>query len=304
MQNLNSLMRHVRLTRRQFIGGALATGVNLAAWPTALFARLGSRRPLWAARKRKGVVYIVGETWPQPGDWHDPVVEGLLRRCGRLWTETNQIYRRPTKDLIDAFGTATDASSLKQLSPAQRSRLLQAAASCGVSLTDLANLRPWLAGAALEDAFYEKTGLTGKSARAILLAQAEAAGIPASSEFATKDDVFAWMGGLSPTEGMQFLCYEMDCVLLGRTGAAQVSSDWLAGRTGPAAALADHERRAYPELYVKLTLDRNRAWVPRFESMMLDPTPTMVIIGMFHLVGQDSVLTQLRQNGYDVVQVS
>ncbi len=171
-------------------------------------------------------------------------------------------------------------------------------------MKDLANLRPWLAGAALEDAFYEKTGLTGKSAREILLAQAEAAGIPVSSEFTTKDDVFAWMGGLSPTEGTQFLCYEMDCVLLGRTGSLQISSDWLAGRTGPASVFVDHERHAYPQLYAKLTLDRNRAWVPRFESAMLDPTPTMVIIGMFHLVGQDSVLTQLRQNGYDVVEES
>jgi uncharacterized protein len=169
---------------------------------------------------------------------------------------------------------------------------------------DLDDLRPWLAGAALEDAFYEKTGLTGKSAREILLAQAEAAGMPVSSEFATKDDVFAWMGGFSAREGTQFLCYEMDCVMLGRTGSTRVSSDWLAGRTGPAAAFVDHERRAYPELYVKLTLDRNRAWVPRFEAMVLDPTPTMVIIGMFHLVGQDSVLTQLRQNGYEVVQES
>jgi uncharacterized protein YbaP (TraB family) len=301
MRNLDS---QTRLTRRQFIGGAVATVASLPAWPTQLFARLGSQRPLWSARKGHGVVYIVGETWPQPGDWHDPVVEGLLGRCGRLWTETNQIYRRPTKDLIEAFGKATDASSLKQLSPAQQSRLLQAAASCGVSLKDLSDLRPWLAGAALEDAFYAKTGLTGKSAREILLAQAEAAGIPVSSEFATKDDVFAWMGGFSPNESTQFLCYEMDCVLLGRTGMAQVSSDWLAGRTGPASAFVDHVRRAYPELYVKLTLDRNRAWVPRFESMVLDSTPTMVIIGMFHLVGQDNVLTQLRQNGYDIVHES
>jgi uncharacterized protein len=110
------------------------------------------------------------------------------------------------------------------------------------------------------------------------------------------------MGGFSPDAGTQFLCYEMDCVLLGRTGMARVSSDWLAGRTGLASAFVDHERQAYPELYVTLTLNRNRAWVPRFESMVLDSTPTMVIIGMFHLVGQGNVLTQLRQNGYDVVQ--
>jgi uncharacterized protein len=287
-------------SRRQFLGAALAAGVSLPFSTARALARLGAVRPVWTARKKGRLIYIVGETLPRPRDWDDPAVEEVLGHCGRLWTETNQIYRRPAKPLVEQFGRATDTAPLQLLSRTQMSRLRQAAASCGVSLDDLAGMRPWVIGATLEDAFYVKAGLSGKSAREVLLDRAPAAGIPVSSEFATKDDVFAWMGAFSPTEDAQFLCYEVDGILLGRTGALQMSSAWLAGDTGPAAAFLDHERRAYPELYVTLTTDRNRGWMPRMESMLLDPKPTMVIIGMYHLVGPESVLTQLRLAGYDV----
>jgi uncharacterized protein YbaP (TraB family) len=287
-------------SRRQFVGAAFAAGVCIPFSTVHALARLVAVRPVWTARKKGRLIYIVGETLPRPSDWHDPAVEGLLGHCGRLWTETNQIFRRPANALVEQFGRATDSAPLKLLSRTQMSRLRQATASCGVSLDDLAGMRPWVIGATLEDAFYAKAGLRGKSAREVLLDRATAAGIPVSSEFATKDDVIARMGGFSPTEDAQFLCYEVDGILLGRTGALQMSSTWLAGDTGPAAAFLDHERQAYPELYVKLTVDRNRGWMPRFESMLLDPNPTMVIIGMYHLVGPESVLTQLRRAGYDV----
>lgn len=251
-------------------------------------------------RKNGKVAYIVGETWPQVNDWHDTVIEPLLRQCGRLWIETNQIYRRPTKDLVAQFGATSDPEPLKLLPPSQLERLRKAADVCGVSLKDFDGLRPWVIGASLEDAFYEKAGLKGKSAREMLQAEADAAGIPVSSEFATKDDVFVYMGGLSPTADAQFLYYELDTVLLGRSGCEHVSSTWLAGQTGPATAFLEHERQTYTELYGKLTLDRNRAWVPRFESMMLDEKPTMAVIGMFHLVGEESVVAQLRQAGFEV----
>ncbi|HXB27791.1 MAG TPA: TraB/GumN family protein [Gemmatimonadaceae bacterium] len=291
-------------TRRQFIRGTFATGACFLFEASPALAILTSQRPLWTARKQGREVYLVGETWPQPNDWHDPVIETLLRTCGHLWTETNQIYRRPTKELVEQYGASPDASPLKLLSHAQMARLHKAADACDVSLKDLAGMRPWVIGATLEDAFYQKEGLRGKSAREILLARADSAGIPVSCEFAAKDDVFVYMGGLSPIEDAQFLYYELDGVLLGRTGSERISSNWLAGHTGPAAAFVDHERRAYPELYVKLTVDRNRGWVPRFESMMLDEKPTMVVVGMFHLVGQDSVLSQLRHAGYEVAQTN
>jgi hypothetical protein len=106
------------------------------------------------------------------------------------------------------------------------------------------------------------------------------AGIPVSSEFATKDDVFAFMGGFSPTEDAQFLCYEMDGVLVDRAGSERISSNWIDGRPEPAAEFVDHMRRAYPELYLKLSLDGDHRHVSSRR--------------------RGSVFTQLRRAGFDV----
>ncbi|MGH1557013.1 hypothetical protein ACRAWD_02795 [Caulobacter segnis] len=86
-----------------------------------------------------------------------------------------------------------------------------------------------------------------------------------------KDDVFAWFAGMTPKPEAQFLCYAVDGALLGREGSGSwISKDWLAGRQAAAADFVEHERRDYPELYAKLTVDQDRAWVPRFETMLKD----------------------------------
>ena len=102
-------------SRRQFVGAALAAGVCIPFSTVHALARLVAVRPVWTARKKGRLIYIVGETLPRPSDWHDPAVEGFLGHCGRLWTETNQIFRRPVKALVEQFGRATDSAPLKLL---------------------------------------------------------------------------------------------------------------------------------------------------------------------------------------------
>jgi uncharacterized protein YbaP (TraB family) len=105
---------------------------------------------------------------------------------------------------------------------------------------------------------------------------------------------------MSAVQETQFLCYVVDGVLLGRAGSELVSSSWLSGQAGPATKFVEHERRDYPELYAKLTVERNRAWVPRFETMLRDPKPAMVVVGLYHLVGPESLLVQMRRAGFHV----
>lgn len=272
----------------------------MVAHPSLAWGTSAAAPPIWTVRKGGKIIHVLGESLPRPANWHAPRVEALLLQCGHLWTETNQIYREPAAALAERFGMATSTAALDLLSPVQKTRLNKAAAAAKVTLGDLAGSRPWLIGAVLEDAGYQAAGLTGKSANTILSDRASQAGIPVSSEFATKDDVFAWFGGMSPLQEAQFLCYVVDGVLLGRSGSERISANWLSGRPGPAKAFVDHERRDYPQLYVKLTAERNRAWVPRFEMMLGEAKPTMVVVGLYHLVGPDSLLVQMRKAGFEV----
>ena len=255
---------------------------------------------MWKVSKGGRAAYVLGESLPRTVDWQDPDVQALLTNCGRLWTETNQTYRESTDALVKKFGMSADASPLGALSTEQMARLRAAAVRTQTSLGDLAGARPWLVGATLEDAGYRAAGLNGRSASTTLRAQAIAGGIPVSTEFPLKDDVFAWFGEMTPDEDAQFLCYAVDGVLLGLSGSEQISSAWASGRPGPAARFVEHERRDYPALYRKLTLARNRSWLPRFELMTKDAKPALVVVGLYHLVGPDSLLVLLQQAGFTV----
>ncbi|MGB3627242.1 MAG: TraB/GumN family protein, partial [Henriciella sp.] len=53
-------------------------------------------------------------------------------------------------------------------------------------------------------------------------------------------------------------------------------------------------------VYEAIFLDRNKTWVPQIEAMLDEPGTVFVAVGAGHLAGPDSVITMLRDEGYDV----
>jgi uncharacterized protein len=54
-----------------------------------------------------------------------------------------------------------------------------------------------------------------------------------------------------------------------------------------------------PEEDAMLLSDRNRAWMEQMPKMLAD-APTLVVVGAAHLVGDEGLLSLLRQSGYTV----
>jgi uncharacterized protein YbaP (TraB family) len=58
-----------------------------------------------------------------------------------------------------------------------------------------------------------------------------------------------------------------------------------------------------PELFRKLTTDRNLRWLPQIEKMLQDPKDDyLVVTGALHMVGRDGLVELLRRKGYRVEQ--
>lgn len=58
----------------------------------------------------------------------------------------------------------------------------------------------------------------------------------------------------------------------------------------------------YPELYRRVLLERNRAWMPQVQ-VLLDKhsrDDALVVVGAMHLLGPDGLVEQLRAKGYEV----
>jgi uncharacterized protein YbaP (TraB family) len=62
--------------------------------------------------------------------------------------------------------------------------------------------------------------------------------------------------------------------------------------------LSENMRKEFPKLYKRLLTDRNRDWIPTLETLMDSGKRTLVIVGVGHLVGENSVINLLKSRGY------
>jgi uncharacterized protein YbaP (TraB family) len=62
--------------------------------------------------------------------------------------------------------------------------------------------------------------------------------------------------------------------------------------------LSENVRKEFPKLYKRLLTDRNMGWIPHLETLMDSGKRTLVIVGVGHLVGEDSVIDLLKARGY------
>ena len=56
----------------------------------------------------------------------------------------------------------------------------------------------------------------------------------------------------------------------------------------------------YPEVYRSLLVERNNNWLPKIEQLIKQPGEKFVLVGALHLIGEDGLLQQLAQRGYQV----
>lgn len=288
--------------RREMLVRLIAVPIALAAGTSS--ATDAASYPVWVIETGGAPVYLLGHTPPRPMDWSDSRIEGLLHTCSSLWNETNQTDRTNAQDLMQRYGIDPNKPLHTWLSASDRARLSQAAKITGIPEDALGPFRPWLAGQALEGAFFSTPGVNGRNADAVLVSEASETGVPVSSEFATKVDAARWFGDFSPVQEVQYLRYILDEILTGHDEGQRIYADWAAG--GKDVRAEDWVRkmkRSYPELYRSIVVTRNRGWVARIRSMFSEPKPSMIVVGLYHLVGADSIQVQLRNNGLSVKRI-
>ncbi len=59
-----------------------------------------------------------------------------------------------------------------------------------------------------------------------------------------------------------------------------------------------------PELYQFMLVDRNKQWVPAIKRWLGTPEVEFILVGVLHLAGKDSVLSEIEKAGYKVEQLN
>lgn len=185
------------------------------------------------------------------------------------------------------------------------SRLQAYAASNGLPLDRLAGMKPWFIGLTVSIAQMTKQGMDPQAGldRYLMRRAKEAGKSGAGLESAASQ--IALLDGMSAVEQRQLLGEALEQVDKGDVQSARLHDAW---RRGDDVVLwkdmAQQMKRSYPQLYQRINVDRNNAWLPQLERQLkAGQGPTLVVVGALHLLGSDGVVEKLRGKGYAVERV-
>jgi uncharacterized protein len=166
--------------------------------------------------------------------------------------------------------------------------------------------QPWFAGLMVSVVELTKQGLDPELGldRHFMAKAAEAGKQTAALESGAEQ--IAVFAGMSEREQLQMLAESLDQAA---AGPAQIDRMHLQWRTGDAGGLwngmALQLKRDYPQLYRRINIDRNEAWVPQLAGRLEADggDNALVVVGALHLLGEDGVVEKLRAKGYKVERI-
>jgi uncharacterized protein YbaP (TraB family) len=189
------------------------------------------------------------------------------------------------------------------LPPATLARLKAYCRDKGLDAANLEAFAPWfvsltlLSGEMVEQGFDPKLGLDRH-----LMAQAADAGKPTSG-LETAADQIGLLSGMPLSVQREMLDEFLDDAKDGEDSLDALHASWRRGDEKAIEAEMVKELAArYADLYRRINVDRNQAWLPQLRGMLdrAGTDDTLVVVGALHLVGRDGLVQQLQAKGYRV----
>jgi len=301
-------MRALQKNKKHIIASIVCvvwTSVNLLGSVYELAA--AEKRSLWKVQSKSNTVYIMGSIhYLKPQNYPlDPALDDAFKAAKKLVLEIDleSAGKEQGQKLMLMKGLYTDGRTLKNGVSAETYGLAEKELKkLGLDIKLFNQFRPWfvaLTVAALElqrlgfDAnhgidryFYQKAKKENK----------EVIGL---ETFEYQMDLFDGMA--ERTQEMMLLQTLKDIHSIGGTVGAIVQA-WASGDMKTLDSLLLQSLKEYPDVYQRLILDRNRAWLPKIESYLSQKENYLVVVGAGHLAGKDSVIEMLKAKGYSVEQ--
>ena len=281
--------------------------VALLGLPAGAQAR--DRHLLWAVEGEHNTVWLLGSVHVlRAGDATLPTA------AEEAFDDAEQIVMEVDLDGADAdplaLATAMQSQALLPEGQTLRSVLgsdyaamnAQARQS-GIDLASLDPFAPWLVAMAVLDQEMARRGyLPEHGVEQTLARRAARQGKPIEG-LETAAEQFAMLASMPLPTQKRFLQMTLDESAELDQELADMLAAWRTGNTAALAAMLEQESQTFPDLYRRLTIERNRAWVQQIDQMLESRDDYLVVVGALHLVGPESVVDLLRRRGHRVTQL-
>lgn len=280
----------------------------LALAATAAVSPARADPPLWRVRDADTEMVLFGSVHALP-----PGVEWRTAALDQALAEADLVVFEILTPESEAEEMAMMAPMIRYLlgerrlsetvSPKTFARASAAAQALQFDPSGLERFRPWAAAVMLEMGADEAKGRSGDLGvdTSIETALPEGQRTEALDTDALLHAAMAALAEAGDAEGEALLIEVLDGLdKAGDELDMETETAWIAGDLAPVLADIESMKAESPRLHQVLLVDRNNAWMPALKRMMETEGRVVVIAGVAHMVGEDSLPALLRQAGYEV----
>jgi hypothetical protein len=277
--------------------------VGLVVW--LLAGAAAAQPPVWVVHGPHATIFLFGSVHILPPglDWEPPMLKRALAVADDLWFEIplDDASSLTATRLASQQGLQGPGESLSgQLSLASRMRLAKVAQGCGVSVEGLDRLRPWLAEITLSLAVYRQAGAVEEQGVERQITGLAPPSVPRRS-FETAEEQIGFLSKAPLPDQIASLEETLGELDEGPASYERVVTVWMAGDApGLVREALNPMIKSSPGVYRSLVVARNHRWVDQIATRLQGTGEAVMVVGVGHLVGPDSVPALLRARGIPV----
>ena len=290
---------------------AVLCAVTLLIMPASLHAEDTAQTTatscLWSVTSQQNTVYLLGSVHVLKEENY-PLQENIdqaFASAPHLVFEVNLDEMSSPLTQLGSLtkGMYTNGQTLKgTLSPESYTLVETKLSHRGYGMTLFQLMKPWMLATTVTILELQKLGFeTTQGVDQHLYQRAKLRGKTVEG-FETVDYQLSLFDNLSPKTQEQFLLQTLGELDIIEQETNHLVESWIHGRIEGLEIMLEN-MKDFPDLYEALITQRNKNWLPQVESYLQKDEPYMIVVGTLHLLGEEGLLTMLKEKGYAVNQL-
>ncbi len=262
---------------------------------------------LWELHGKHNTVYLLGSIHVLRA--HDyPLAPAVLQ----AYADAKALLMEINLEDIDSEGVQSEmlasamlpeGSTLPQiLGPQRYAHATSLAREVGIELSTFDQFAPWFAAEAISQLQLMELGFEPQSGVEMYFLERARSDGKSIAGLETVHDQIALFEGLSMNEQSEYLVSSLEQAHDLPKEVDGMVRAWQRGDTAWFESQLKSELGRDPALYQSVLAARNRKWIPKIEALLNDDKNYLVIVGTGHLVGRNSVIDLLKQDGVGATQ--
>lgn len=270
-------------------------------------AAMGSRAlPLWEVDHPGGAVYLLGSIHllrPEVYPLDDAIYEAF-EAADRVVLEVDFAEMMAAAPMMMQRGTYQDDTTLSDVVPESvYEETMERLTGFGLPQQVAERMKPWMAALTLSSMVLQQSGYDAASGIDLhFYERAQEGGLEVSGLETMEEqlDVFDNLDRDAQAEMLRSTLEQLDDTTAELDRATEL---WESGDAEGLAEMFIASMGDQPEVLEALLYQRNRNWIAGIEELIDEGGTAMVIVGVGHLVGDDSLIDLLRARDYQVTQL-